>query len=74
MTGIAAQKSNRKAILFDLSPIASFITHNYNSSTSSDKFLTKGGEILDDVKKELSWMTQTNHTDGNKGDDNFNFI
>jgi DNA modification methylase len=68
MTGIAAQKSNRKAILFDLSPIASFITHNYNSSTSSDKFLTKGGEILDDVKKELSWMTQTNHTDGNKGE------
>ncbi|GAH91592.1 unnamed protein product, partial [marine sediment metagenome] len=31
MTGVAAQMLNRKAILSDLSPIATFIAHNYNS-------------------------------------------
>jgi DNA modification methylase len=29
MTGIAAQKSKRKAILLDLSPIASYLAYNY---------------------------------------------
>jgi DNA modification methylase len=41
MTGIAAQKSKRKPILLDLSPIASYLSFNYNSSISSDRFLTK---------------------------------
>lgn len=66
MTGIAAQKSNRKAVLFDLSPIASFLAYNYNNSTSSDRFLTKAGEILDDLEGEFGWMYETKHSNGEK--------
>jgi DNA modification methylase len=67
MTGIAAQKSKRKAVLFDLSPIASYLTFNYNFSVSSDKYLTIAGELIDDIKNELGWMSETLHTDGRKG-------
>jgi DNA modification methylase len=67
MTGIAAQKSNRKAILFDLSPIASFLTYNYNYSISSDRFLTEASQIIDEIEVELGWLTETKHIDGRKG-------
>ena len=66
MSGIAAQKSNRKAILFDLSPIASFLAFNYNNSSSSDKFRTKAGEILDELEFEFGWMYETTHENGKK--------
>lgn len=62
MTGIAAQKANRKAILLDLSPVASFITANYNSSVSSDRFLTIGGEIISKLKENYLWLIQTKHS------------
>jgi len=61
MTGIAAQKAKRKAILVDLSPVASFITANYNSSVSSDRFLTIGGEIITKLKENYSWFA--NHVE-----------
>jgi len=67
MTGIAAQKSGRKAILSDLSPIASFLTYNYNFSTSSDRFLTHVGEILKEVEEEFGWMLVTQHDNNTKG-------
>ncbi len=66
MTGIAAQKSGRKAILMDLSPIASYLAYNYNTSISSDKFLTVAGNILDELEKELGWLYETHHSNGDK--------
>lgn len=66
MTGIAAQKSGRKAILMDLSPIASYLAFNYNTSISSDKFLTQAGEILEELEKELGWLYETHHSNGDK--------
>jgi len=66
MTGIAAQKSGRKAILMDLSPIASYLAYNYNTSVSSDVFLTKAGEILQELEEELGWLYETYHTNGEK--------
>jgi DNA modification methylase len=70
MSGLAAQKSNRKPILLDLSPIASYLTFNYNSSTGSDSFLTTAGEILDELKNEFDWLYKTKHNDDKYGDIN----
>lgn len=61
MTGIAAQKKGRKAVLCDLSPIASYLAYNYNNSISSSKFLSAIGKILDEVEDELGWMLLTKH-------------
>lgn len=66
MTGIAAQKAKRKAILLDLSPIASYLAYNYNTSISSNKFLSKAGEILDELQNELGWLYETHHVNGEK--------
>ena len=38
MTGVAAQMLNRKAILSDLSPIATFIAYNYNKAVDVKEF------------------------------------
>ena len=38
MTGVAAQMLNRKAILSDLSPVATFIAYNYNTKVDVEKF------------------------------------
>lgn len=67
MTGIAAQKSGRKAILMDLSPLATFLSYNYSTSANSDRFLTTAGRIIDSVKEKLSWMTETKHSNGKLG-------
>ena len=66
MTGIAAQKSGRKAILMDLSPIASFLAYNYNSSVNSDRFLIQAGNILRELEEELGWLYETHHSNGKK--------
>ena len=66
MTGIAAQKAKRKSILLDLSPIASYLAYNYNTSISSNKFLSKAGEILDELHEELGWLYETHHVNGEK--------
>ena len=67
MTGIASQKSKRKSILLDLSPIASYLSFNYNSYISSDRFLTKAGEILSELEVELGWLYETKHINNEKG-------
>ena len=67
MTGIAAQKSNRKAVLLDLSPIASYLAYNYNNSVTANKFLGAAGRILDELENELGWMYKTIHTNGEYG-------
>jgi len=67
MTGLAAHKSKRKAVLSDLSPIASYIAYNYNCSVSSDKFMTKAGEILHSLEEELGWIYRTEHSNGESG-------
>ncbi len=64
MTGIASQKSKRKSVLIDLSPIASYLAYNYNTSTSSDRFLNTAGNILDELSSELGWLYKTKHTNG----------
>lgn len=68
MTGVAAQRLNRKAILSELSPIATFIAHNYNHIEDVTEFEFRAKSILREVEKECGWMYQTLHSDGeNKG-------
>lgn len=50
----------RKAILVDLSPAATFISHNYNSPIDVDLFKAKAKQIMDEVKEECGWMYETN--------------
>lgn len=54
----------RKAILNDLAPMASFLTHNYNSAIDLEVFKQELDRILDDCKKEFGWVYETNHTEG----------
>lgn len=64
MTGVAAQLLNRKAVLSDLSPVATFIAYNYNTPVDVDEFEHEAKRILAEVEKECGWMYETLHTDG----------
>ncbi len=61
MTGVAAQLLNRKAILSDLSPIATFIAYNYNKKVDVAEFEREANRILQEVEDECGWMYETNH-------------
>ncbi len=67
MTGVASQIAKRKAILSDLSPIASLISYNYNNQIDAWEFEREANEILSAVEKECNWMYETNHTEKEKG-------
>lgn len=54
----------RRAILNDLSPAATFIAQNYNTSVDSLVFEKEAKRILKEVEKECGWMYETVHTDG----------
>ena len=71
MTGVAAQLLNRKAILSDLSPAATFIAYNYNTPVDVGEFEGEAKRILAEVEKECGWMYETLHTDGTKGKINY---
>lgn len=52
----------RKAILCDLSPMASFITHNYNKPLNNVLEVTNNIEdILQLVQNRCQWMYETDH-------------
>jgi DNA modification methylase len=62
----------RKAILNDLSPIATFVTFNYNDPINKKKFLKEAKKFIDDLNKKLEWVYVTSHKDSNsKGKINF---
>lgn len=51
----------RRAILNDLSPAATFISHNYNSPVDVLTFAPKAQQILAALDEECGWMYQTLH-------------
>jgi DNA modification methylase/rubredoxin len=57
----------RKAILGDLSPIASFIAYNYNTPVDVEEFEREAKRILEEVEKECGWMYETDHVDPKSG-------
>lgn len=62
--GLTPSWGGRKAILSDLSPVASFISRNFNHDTDLSTLELKANEILKEVKKECQWMFSTKHTNG----------
>lgn len=54
----------RKAICSDLSPIASFISYNYNSPIDYELYQKQYQDILQQLEKEYSWLFETKHTNG----------
>jgi DNA modification methylase/rubredoxin len=52
---------SRKAILADLSPAATFIAYNYNSTVDVARFQREAERIFDGINKECGWMYETKH-------------
>jgi DNA modification methylase len=61
----------RRAVLNDLSPAATFIAYNYNTSVDVDADEIRSKLMLDEVEAEYGWMYETTHTDGSVGKINF---
>lgn len=58
-----SKMGSRKAVLNDLSPIASFIAYNYNTPVDKSSFELNAHRILREVQDEYGWMYETKHTD-----------
>lgn len=56
----------RKSILADLSPAATYIAANYNSSVNVDAFEKAATKLLAELKGEFGWMYETSTPDGGK--------
>jgi len=54
----------RRAILNDLSPAATFIAYNYNTPVDIEAFEREARRILAEVEAECGWMYETEHSDG----------
>jgi DNA modification methylase len=52
----------RNALVSDLSPIASFISHNYNSKIDLEQFLYDSDKLFEKAEKECKWMFDTIHS------------
>lgn len=61
----------RRSIISDLSPIASFISYNYNTPIQYDEVENEVQEILNNVEAELGWLYETNHVNGKVGKINY---
>lgn len=61
----------RRAILNDLSPVATFIAYNYNIPVNIQAFEQEATSILSEAKKECDWMYETRHADGQIGKINY---
>jgi DNA modification methylase len=57
----------RRAICGDLSPIASFISYNYNTPQDAHLLSIRANELIDKVSKECAWLFETKHSNGKSG-------
>lgn len=67
MTGVASQLAQRKAILCDLAPAATFIARNYNNQINAKSFSFQEKTLLEKIRDQCGWMYETKHIDGSKG-------
>ena len=61
------QWGTRRAILSELSPVASFISYNYNTKTNTAYFEREALDLLEEVENECGWLYNTKHIDGSLG-------
>ena len=59
MTGIAAIRQGRRAVLSDLSPAATFFAFNHTRPVDVDAFLAAGKNIMQKVEREYGWLYAT---------------
>lgn len=57
---------NRRSICSDLSPIASFISSNFNSNYSAETLSLSAKEISNELKEKFKWMFSTFHNNSNQ--------
>jgi len=67
MTGVAAQLTGRKAILSDLSPVATWISKNYNTPYDPFLFEREALEYLNKTIDNYGWVYKTKHKNGHFG-------
>ena len=56
MTGIAAKLTNRKAILTDISPFASYLSYNYCNFFNKANIVKVGYEIIRNLENDYSYL------------------
>ncbi|MCZ2153087.1 MAG: site-specific DNA-methyltransferase [Bryobacterales bacterium] len=61
----------RRSVLSDLSPVASFITHNYNTPLDPRAFDEAVDAFFAEIEDELRWMYTTKHSSGTTGRVNY---
>jgi DNA modification methylase len=61
----------RKAIVSDLAPAATFISANLNTNYDTAKVRNSLNDKLNSINKKFNWMFETLHKDGKKGIINF---
>lgn len=59
-----SKAGNRKVVLGDLSPIATFISKNYNTPLDTLGFKKEALSILNSVERKLGWMYKTKDEKG----------
>jgi DNA modification methylase len=74
MTGIAAAKIDRMAILSDLSPYAVYLASQYNMTNDKIIFEKTILKYISELKKELGWLFKTNHDPNSVKDINTKLI
>lgn len=62
---------SRKAILSDLSPAATFISQNYNTSKNKIDFEIVAHKILEQIESEYGWVYETQHDEKTVGNINY---
>jgi 16S rRNA G966 N2-methylase RsmD len=63
----------RKAVLNDLSPIATFIANNYSSAYASTSFSHIASKFINNLKDKWNWLYETKHID-NKSTGEINYV
>ena len=61
----------RRAVLNELSPVATSIAHSFNTPVDIHAFDRDATRILAEVEEECSWMYETKHSDGRTGKINY---
>lgn len=67
MTGVAARSLGRNVILNDISPLATFLSANFNKKHDLDKFVIDSDEILKILHDDFDKVYVTKHEDGDLG-------
>lgn len=57
----------RKVVLNDLSPLATFVTSNYNTAINNSAYIKEAEDILSLIESKYEWMYQTKHSNGEIG-------